>query len=73
MKCQFLKEGFGFPECYSIFKEPLYPVQFRYDEYCTKENHENCPFYQAVGARQSLAQFGVKRSEFGDLISDYKF
>ena len=48
MKCLFLREGFGFPECYSIFKEPLYPLEFRYEDYCTKENHVNCPFYQAA-------------------------
>ena len=52
MKCQFLKEGFGFPECYSLFKDtPLYPLEFRFEEYCTKENHINCPFYQAGEAK----------------------
>jgi len=51
MKCEFLDEGFGFPECYSIFEEPLYPVEFRYEGYCTKESHRNCPFYQASKAK----------------------
>ena len=51
MKCEFLNEGFGFPECYSIFSEPLYPLEFRYDGYCVEENHKNCPFYQASQAR----------------------
>jgi len=50
MKCPHLNESFGFPECYSIFEEPLYPVEFRYEGYCSKENHKNCPFYQAAQA-----------------------
>jgi len=51
MKCPHLNESFGFPECYSIFEEPLYPVEFRYEGYCSKESHRNCPFYQASQVR----------------------
>ena len=60
MKCPNLNEGFGFPECYSIFEKPLYPLEFRYDGYCIKENHINCPFYQA-GNKTNSAERNMKQ------------
>ena len=47
MKCPFLREGFGLPECNTmrIEKEPYCLSEFHYEEFCIQEAYKVCPYF----------------------------
>jgi len=47
MKCPFLKEGFGLPECVSmaVNMDSYCLSEFHYEEFCIETAYKVCPYF----------------------------